>query len=383
MMREGLAPEARTRMIGIGVVGEDGPAGEWAAALARLPAVRVQRDGGEAKAGREATAGSERSVGTDSLGDPAAIQAIVVAEAADPFGAARRALLEGRHVLVGGSFSLGAAQVAALQNLAERQRLILAFREDRRYQPAFVFLARMVAGPNPLWPPLYIRLLRVVCPSPGLHLQVESLANAEIASILRLVGATPQAVAAAGCRRRGSGELDAAFISLFFAGGLVAQATVSRAEAIPHGELTLVAEDRTVTIDIDDSDLRAPLRIASGAKGRRLASHLPCPVRRRLDAGRRPSGVSTPDPLGEQARAFVQAVGGSEGDVGNAGLWAQAALTWETARESMALGGGRQPLPPWPSRPEQTKTPSLRVIQGGASGRATIGPRPALTLVRG
>jgi predicted dehydrogenase len=207
---------------------------------------------------------------------------------------------------------------------------------------------------------------------------VDALAATEIATILRLAG-LPQAVAATACRREGSGPLEAVFLTLFYASGLTALAIVSMAEASPRAELTVVTEGRTLTLDEDD--LRATLRIALPRHplgSSRTVS--PEPGVESTGEHSLPQAVPT-DPFEGQARAFIEAVASGDAGTGNASLWCQVALVWETARESMTLGGAPVVLPPWSSLTKHERAPPLRLMEGGGSSGAAARRRPTLTLV--
>lgn len=366
-------PAADSSMIGISIIGEGPLAGEWACALAQTRDARLLRSGATGEPW--AWSGDIAPI----LEQPA-VEAVVLADPlSDVCGLARRALLAGKHVLCGGPFLLGTGQTAMLAYLARRLNLVLAFREERVHQPAFAFLARMVGEGDPLWPPLYIRCLRVASPHVASGHQVDALAATEIATILRLTGEPPQAVSATGCRRGGGGPLEAAFLTLFYASGLTALAIVSAVEASPTAEVTVVAQGRTMTLD--EHDLRASLRISR--PGHVLSYSRTVPSKRWMDTASEhslPQAAPT-DPLEEQAKAFVEGVSSGDASTSNASLWCQVALVWETARESMTLGGAPAVLPPWPSHAEHEKAPPLRVIEGGGSSGTAVGQRPALRLV--
>ncbi len=376
MLRE-PAPSAGATMIGINVIGEGPLAAAWAGSLARVSGVRLLGNTAPGPEGRTQRTG--RADLAALLESPGAEGMVLAGPIPDLYALTKHALLAGKHVLHGGPFLLRTHQVAALTELARRQGLLLAFREDRAHHPAFSFLARMVSGASPFWPPLYARSLRTTAPEPELAHQVDTLAAAEIAAMVRLLG-SPGAVATVGCRREGGRGLDAAFLTLLYGSGPTAQVTVSLAEAAPAAELTVVAGGRTLTLN--DFGRRAPLRVAAlsqeAGSSRRSSPPGPAPA---ADEHLVPN-APVKDPLVEQAGAFAEAIATKDLSRSNASLWMQVALVWETALESMALGGRPVALPWWPSRPGHEKAPPLRVIEGGGSSGAAADQRPALTLVR-
>lgn len=371
-------PSVDATLIGVSVIGEGPLAKVWAGSLARVSGARLLSDAAPGTEGTTQRAGPADLAGLSE--QPAARGVVLAGPAADFYASAKRALLAGEHVLHGGPFLLRTHQVATLIELARRQRLLLVFREDRRHQSAFAFLARMVSGAHPFWPPVYARSLRTMPPEAEVDHQVDALAAVEIAAMVRLLG-SPEAVAAVGCRHKGGRGLDAAFLTLFYGNGPVAQVTVSLAEATSAAELTVVAGDRTLTLD--DFDLRAPFKLAALPQEPGFSRRSASPgLMQTLDEHLVPK-TSVRDPVVEQAAAFVEAIASKDLGGSNASLWAQVALVWETALESMALDGRPVALPWWPSRPRHKKAPPLRVIEGGGSGcGAAEEQRPVFTLVR-
>ena len=376
-MLEEPALSAGATMIGISVIGEGPLATAWAGSLAQVSGVRLLGDAAPGTEGRTQRTGPADLAAL--LESPAAQGVVLAGSTPDLYALAKHALLAGKHVLHGGPFLLRTHQVTTLSELARRQGLLLAFREDRAHHPAFAFLARMVGGASPFWPPVYARSLRTMMPEPEMGHQVDTLAAAEIAAMVRLLG-SPGAVATVGCRRKGGRGLDAAFLTLFYGSGPIAQVTVSQTEATPAAELTVVAGDRTLTLD--DFDLRAPFKVAALSQETDFS-------RRSSSPGLMPTAdehlvpnAPIKDPLLEQARAFVEAIASKDLASSNASLWVQVALVWETALESMALDGRPVALPWWLSHPGHEKAPPLRVIEGGGSGGAAAEQRPVLTLVR-
>lgn len=370
------ALSAGATMIGISVIGEGPLATAWAASLGRVSGARLLSDAAPGTEGRTQRTGPADLAAL--LESPAAQGVVLAGPTPDLYALAKHALLAGKHVLHGGPFLLRTHQVATLSDLAQRQGLLLAFREDRAHHPAFAFLARMVGGAHPFWPPVYARSLRTMPPETEAGHQVDALAAAEIAAMVKLLG-SPGAVAAVGCRREGGRGLDAAFLTLFYGSGPIAQMTVSLAEATPAAELTVVAGGRTLTLD--DFDLRAPLKVAALPQEAGFSRRSASPGLMQTAGEHLVPKAPVRDLVVEQARAFVEALASKDLGGSNASLWVQVALVWETALESMAQDGRPVTLPWWPSRPGHKKAPPLRVIEGGGSGGAAE-QRPVLTLVR-
>jgi predicted dehydrogenase len=377
MMLGEPALSAGATMIGISVIGEGPLATAWTGSLARVSGARLLSEAAPGSEGRTQRTGPANL--TALLEQPAAQGVVLAGPAPDLYALAKHALLAGKHVLHGGPFLLRTHQVATLRELARRQGLLLAFREDRAHHPAFAFLARMVSGAHPFWPPVYARSLRTMPPEPEVGHQVDALAAAEIATMVRLLG-PPGTVAAVGCRGEEGRGLDTAFLTLFYGSGLIAQVTVSLAEATPAAELTVVAGGRTLTLD--DFDLRAPFKVAALPQETGFSRRSASPPGLMQTAGEHlVPNVPVTDPMVEQARAFVEAIASEDLGGSNASLSAQVALVWETALESITQDGRPVELPGWPSRLGHEKAPPLRVIEGGGSGGAAE-QRPVLTLIR-
>lgn len=298
-------------------------------------------------------------------------QAVAFATAApDLPNAIKRAVMAGRHVFVPMAVALSSKQLRALDDLAARRSRAIIFDNGSLGDERMTFVRKMTGGPQALWRPRYIRSLRT-----GVHgsATLDELAIADLGVVLAVAGGMPSRVNAFAPRVDDeTGSTDAAMVMLSFDGGSVAQVDVSLVEPMLRQEIAIACDGRTVVLDALDQ--RAPLQIQAAARHRGPQS-----------AGQWAETVSE-HPLGDAgdrvaraATAFVAAVRAGDATATNAAEMANAALVWETARESMARGGELLTLSAEGVHPE-AKRPVLQLIHGGGR-RSTDRPAPELTLV--
>jgi predicted dehydrogenase len=284
--------------------------------------------------------------------------------------AIKRAVMARRHVFVTMPVALASKQLRAFDDLAARRERVILFDNGSLCDERTAFVRKMTGGPQALWRPRYLRSLRTGVHGAG---TLDELAVADISVVLALVDGMPSRVSAFAPRVDDeTGAADAAMVTLAFDDGSIAQIDVSLIEPVLRQEIAIACDGRTIVLDALDQ--RAPLQIQAAARHR----------------GPRTSGqwaeTVSEHPLGDvgdrtarAAAAFVAAVRSSDRAATNAAEMAQAALVWETARESMARGGELLPLSTEGAHAE-TQRPVLQLIHGGGH-RVDDRPAPALTLV--
>ncbi len=298
-------------------------------------------------------------------------QAVAFASPAlDLPNAIKRAVMAGRHVFVPMAVAFSPKQLRAIDDLSARRSRAIIFDNGSLGDERLTFVRKMTGGPQALWRPRYIRSLRT-----GMHgsATLDELAVADLGLVLAVAGGMPSRISAFAPRVDDETCVaDAAMVMLSFDGGSVAQVDVSLVEPMLRQEVAIACDGRTIVLDALDQ--RAPLQIQAAARHRGPQS-----------AGQWAETVSE-HPLGDAgdrvaraASAFVTAVRADNAAATNAAEMANAALVWETARESMARGGDLLTLSAEGVYPE-AKRPVLQLIRGGGR-RADDRPAPELTLV--
>lgn len=300
---------------------------------------------------------------------PKAAETLVVAPGtADPFGRTKEALLAGLHVLHVAPFCFSPWQAGALSELSRRQRRILRFMEPFQYRPGFSFLQRLLRGREPLWRPLYLRMLRLSHQAgPG---RIDELATEELAICEALLQGTPRHMTAAAGRRDAAGAVCAAFLVLQYTNGPLVQCTISLAEATETSQLVAVTPTRSIIMD--DSE-PAP-RIADKNGEHDLpacGSGAPAASRSRSRRHRR-------DVPAQEIERFVRGVRTGDGSIANSERWVAVASLWWAARQSMSFDGPAEVPVPSDAGP-----PPLKVIEGGGNGAPSPKRRPSLKVVAG
>jgi predicted dehydrogenase len=344
------------RPVTIALIGSGVPAERWRRALRGVDAVDVT-----------ATPATPDDALLDACSNPAVEAVAVAAPVPDLPGAVRRALLAGRHVFVAMPAALSSKQLAALGDTARRRDCVLLFDWPGLGDDRFAFARKMMAGPNALWRPRYVRSLRTgSCERQAL----DELAMADIAVVSSLVdegGAAVSAVAPRIDDEEAGGQ--AAMLTLAFDTGAVARIDVSLLEPMLRHEVIVACDGRTVTID--PLDARAPLQVMAAGRHAmpRAGQWSETIIEHPSDGGRERTAVA--------AASFVTGVRSRDREAGNAREMAAASRVWEAARASMARGGEMVRV-----AGDDAGRPTLRAIEGG--GQTTDAPAPpALTVVRG
>ncbi len=348
------------RAVTITVVGTGAGADAQARALRGIDGVEIER-----------LAGASEDELLENLSKPHAQAVAFAAPIADLPNAIKRAVMARRHVFVPVPVALSSKQLRAIDELAARRERAIVFDYGSLGDERLAFVRKMTGGPQALWRPRYIRALRT-----GAHgsSTLDELALADIGLVLAVADGMPSRVSAFSPRVDDeNGVADAAMVMLSFDGGAVAQIDVSLVEPMLRQEIAIACDGRTIVLDALDQ--RAPLQIQAAARHRGPQT-----------SGQWAETVSE-HPLGDvgdrvarAAATFVSAVRSNSSAATNAADMAQAALVWETARESMARGGELLPLFTHVAHPEP-KRPALQLIHGGGQRRDDR-PPPELTLVR-
>jgi predicted dehydrogenase len=293
---------------------------------------------------------------------------VVVPPLPDIAGLVRRAVLAGRHVLVCGAACLTSKQLFALDELARRRDRAVLVEHGAAGDEQLAFVVKMTAGPNALWRPRYLRVLRTGATGGPL----DAFALGGIARVLAIAGGLPLMVSGVSPRRDDeSGKADVAMLTLWFDGGPVARIDVSELEPATRDELVVACDGRTITLRTLDA--QAPMVIE--AMGRHRGAR--CGDEWAETVSERPVG-ETRERAEALAEAFIRAVREGGSAATNADEAGRAALVWERARASMARDG--EPLAVQPAPALFQRRPVFEVIEGG--GRRVDGSSaPQLTLV--
>lgn len=276
----------------------------------------------------------------------------------DPYRRAREALLAGVPVLYAASFQLSPWQAAALNALSRKSRCLLRVAEPFQHRAGFSFVQRLLSGEEPFWRPLYLRTLSLA--PPGSHARIDELAMEALAVCDVFLGGGARSVTAAGSRHDELGELCAVFFTVNYADGVVAQGTVSLAEARAARELVVATNGRTLVLD--DLDKSGHIRVLGDGE-----QVLDQPSARPADA------------VGAEARLFLEAAAQRDWGASNGDRWERVATLWWAIRQALSFGGSSEVSSPVVQLTE-AGPPPLTLIRGG--GRApAAGPRPRLTLV--
>jgi hypothetical protein len=349
------APAPRTT---IALVGAGPDADRWSRALRGVDGVEIVR-----------TADLSGDDFLESLSQPAVSAVAFAAPVADLPGAIRRVAMTNRHVLVAGNVALASRQFAALDDVAHRRGRTVLFETSALAGEHFAFLRKMIAGPNALWRPRYIRSLHTGAMG---QRTLDEAALHDVTTVLSLSGGMPAAVSAWAPRVDDeSGSDDVAMLTLAFDGGRVARIDVSLLEPQPRSEIVVACEGRTMVIESADGATTLRIHAAGRHRGPQRGAGWAETVTEYPVANAAPAETRV-------AEAFVAAVRRGGAEATNAGALARAALVWETARMSISRGGEALPLPV-SSGLVEPRRPALQLIHGG--GHTTQGAPPELTVV--
>lgn len=345
------AGEQSPSALTIVAIGEGADADRWERAFRGVEGVNVART----------------STGADA---PSADAAVFAAPVPEMHTAIKRALLAGQHVFVGMPLALSAPQLLAIDASARARRRAVIIDNGTFADERIAFARKMVCGRQALWRPRYIRSMRAGASASSL----DELAIADIGNVLQLSGGVPSYVTAIAPRLDDeSGGAGAAMMTLAFDGGHIATIDVSTIEPEPQHVIVVACDGRTLRVDAHDT--RAPLQIQasgghrgpqSGAWAETISEH---PTHQ------------TSDRVARVADAFVSAVRSQDAGASNLREIADAALVWERARASIALGGERLSID---ADEQAAARPLLRLIEGGgrrhrsrhAPSLSLIGDRP-------
>jgi predicted dehydrogenase len=302
---------------------------------------------------RRIDGGSEEAL-VEHLSEPGTDALVLIPPVHDLTGMVRRALMTRRHVFVAGSVALAASQLRALETTAHARGRTVMFETPHLADARMAMLRKMTQGPTALWRPRYLRSLRTGADH---RHTLDEIAIADIASVLAASGGMAAHVSAVAPRIDDeSGAADVAMITMTFDGGPVARMDVCPVEPEVRREITVACDGRTFVMD--DYNARAPMLVQAG--------------RHRDPRSGDWAETISEFPRGEQldraqqiAAAFVSAARAGDAAATNAGELAAAAMVWETARESMAMGGELLPLNGVAAEPSR---PVLQLIRGRGRG---------------
>jgi predicted dehydrogenase len=336
-------------------IGESAGADAWARALRGVDGVELTR-----------TAAAEDAF-LAALADERAAAVVIAEPLPDLAGAVKRCVLAGQHVFVTALPPLASRQFAAIDELARRRQRVVLFDTPALADEHIAFVRRMTQGPNAIWRPRYVRVLRTG--SRG-GTALDDVALAEVVRTLAIAGDAPERVSAFAPRVDDeSGAADVAMITLQFAHGPVARIDVSLLEPAERDEAHVVCDGRTIVLQPRAGDAALQIQAAAQHRGPRPGTPWAETI------SEYPAGPA-PDRMAAAASAFVAAARGRDLAATNARDAARAALVWERARASMAAGGEILPVADGDA---EAARPELRVIEGG--GRRIASRAPRLTVV--
>ncbi|MGD0115084.1 MAG: hypothetical protein ABSC13_03660 [Dehalococcoidia bacterium] len=314
------------------------------------------------------------------------IDALVVADpVVDLPALVRRALLADKHVLATVSSPITCGQFEELTLLARRHGRLLMFTEERFFQPGLVFLRWMLSGGKNLWQPSYVRAASAPGSGNGPPSSIGVVILEELALCCRLLGESPTSVSGIVSRPGNESVPAAAFLNMLYADGRAVSLQMSSTETQETRQWTLATPSKTVLLD--ECDLRSPLRIVScdseAARGALLHVNPPVPLADWPSESTVSPPLQSTDVKLEQCRHFMDSALKQDLRQTNAAFWAEVALVFEAAQESIRLGGMPISLDSAaePQRRVAGERPKLRLIHGKGTGDVEARKRPALTLV--
>jgi predicted dehydrogenase len=283
---------------------------------------------------------------------------------AEPFERAQEALSDGVAVLVA-TADLAPSEVQQLVALARHHACPLRFWESFRTSAGFRFLARLIGGQEPFWRPTHVRSLKL-SPATGRR-PCGALVDEELAMLDALLGRAPISVCAAVEGGPAPAGVVDVFMTVNYAGGLVAQATLSLAEAPPTRRLVVTTEGRCAALE--ESDRASRLRV--------IDRH------RQDDEGESaawepsPRATAAADPWAGELHAFAAQIAQRRTADASADRRARVAPVALAVGRSMQ-SGGTVAL----TFQEGNETPCLRLIEGSGKKRAAPASweRPPLKL---
>jgi predicted dehydrogenase len=291
---------------------------------------------------------------------------------ADLPGAIKRALMANRHVLVFGATAIASKQIATLDALARRRARVLLFATEYFGDERIDFVRKMIAGPQPLWRPRYLRSLRTGAVAGA---SIDALAIADIAFASAMLGAAPSRVSAIAPRIDDeSGAGDVALVTLMFDGGPAGRIDISIIEPAPRHDVTIACEGRTIALDSYDGRSVLQVHASGRSRGRSMGVSNGAWSETVTE---QPVAVAQ-DRVARASAAFVRTVRARDLAASNARAMCDAARVWERARESIAQSGAMIEIDPQ----REAERPKLQLIVGG--GHADYAhPAPALTVIDG
>lgn len=298
----------------------------------------------------------------------AALIAICIASPIRDLGAViKRAAIARKHMLVVPPLA-DSRQLLLLDELARNRARVLLFDACGAGDAALEAVRDAALDEHPLRRPRYIRIQRS---APSVD-ALEAVAIEAVSRVLALTPGLPAFVGAIGPRFESDADRDLSgltSITLRFEAGLVARIDASSLEIEDTDAITVMCEGRTTVIERDHHV--APVRVLTALRRQEADG-----VRTRVEV---PAVEIQPHEMAATT-AFVESMQ-SQQPTSNARELAAAALVWETARKSLALGGEMLELRE--THPLiATNRPQLQLIRGGGHTVENVAA-PRLRVVRG
>jgi predicted dehydrogenase len=240
--------------LGVAVIGAGPWGGTLARTFARVPGVNLrwicELDEGRRAAARARHPEVLVTASVDeALADPAVSAVVVAVDSARHHSVGLRVLAADCHLLMEKPLALSVADAAALCQAADARDKVLTVGHLLLHHPA-VRTAKQMLDAGRLGTPLYFEARRTATGwVRGRGSAWWTLAPHDISLALHLFGATPSAVSAVGSRGAHSDEDVAAFATLHFGDGRLANIHVARLAARKERKFSLVGADGAVSFD--------------------------------------------------------------------------------------------------------------------------------------
>jgi predicted dehydrogenase len=301
------------------------------------------------------------------LGDPD-ITAIVIATPAPTHNAlAFRAIEAGKHVFVEKPLTECTAEAVDLARAADSAGLVLMVGHIFEYVPA-VRMMRQLIDAGEIGDMLYIHSQRLNNSRiPSDTTTYWSLGPHDVSIANHLIGAEPLWASARGQTYLGTGEEDLTFITVGYAGDVVAHMHISWLEPLKTRRTTVIGTLRSIVYD--DMDADAKLRVYDNAH-RHVDPDAYGAWQYRLQEGAmRAPRLEMVEPLAVEVQEFLRCTLTGERPVTDGWNGVRVVAVLDAVRESLRSGGAQVPvrLPPGvpPVAGATAATAPVVVIAGG------------------
>lgn len=335
----------------IGLIASPAAVGEYFDVMAEMPGVMLTDVAFTQRPNRAVVAGpgARTFIDGEALVDGCSAEVVIIAAAVKNADLAARALKRGRHVILVAPWHLGLGQFAQLVDIARRRGKMLLFSQPAVWAGDVVVASKAIVLKGQR--PFALRGTLVMKDA----VTVAELMEQSLALSRMVLGLLPETISAAGGVRYAS-------MSLFHTTGQAAHFQLSAGESKRERTLTLLSEDHSWRLDLDQ-----PRRMVAGETAGRVV-----PLQRIESSSLR-------TPLGLELTHLMRAVKGDEQPVLSHAEAGDIVLAAEAAKRSL-LGMGA-PVQTAALQPvKDVVRPQLRSIKGRGLGAPEVA-RPVLTVV--